>query len=255
MDIDFGKAAGDYANHRAEFPGSLFDRLFTDGTVRHGDRLLDLGTGTGALARGFAARGCTVTGLDPSPAMLAEARRLAEAAGTAAIFRDGRAEHTGEPDGSFDVVAAGQCWHWFDGTAAATEIDRVLCRGGTALTAHFDWLPTPGSVAHATEKIVLHVNPDWPFGGGNGVHPQAMVDLAAAGFVDIESFSYDVDVPYGHVAWRGRMRASAGVAAVLDPARVAVFDTALKQVLAERFPKDPLTVRHRVWVVRARKPT
>ena len=254
MDIDFGKAADDYANHRAGFPESLFDRLFADRIVRPGDRLLDLGTGTGTLARGFAARGCTVTGLDPSPAMLAEARRLAETAGTVVSFREGCAESTGEPDGSFDVVAAGQCWHWFDGTAAAAEIDRVLCPGGTALTAHFDWLPTPGSVAHATEEIVLQVNPDWPFGGGNGVHPQAMVDLATAGFVDIESFSYDVDIRYSHVAWRGRMRASAGVAAVLDASQVAVFDMALRQLLAERFPEDPLSVRHRVWTVRARKP-
>ena len=254
MDIDFGKAADDYANHRAGFPDSLFERLFKGGTVRTGNRLLDLGTGTGTLARGFAARGCTVTGLDPSPAMLAEARRLADREGAVAAFREGRAEATGEPDQAFDVVTAGQCWHWFDGSAAAAEIKRVLRPGGTALVAHFDWLPTPGGVAHATEEIVLRINPDWRYAGGNGVNPNAMVDLAAAGFTDIESFSYDVDVRYSHVAWRGRMRASAGVAAVLEAARVAAFDTALESMLAARFPADPLSILHRVWVMRARTP-
>ena len=252
MDIDFGKAADDYANHRAGFPDSLFERLFKDGTMRTGDRLLDLGTGTGTLARGFAARDCVVTGLDPSPAMLAEARRLAEIGGLAATFREGRAEATGEPDLAFDVVAAGQCWHWFDGSAAAAEIKRVLRPGGTVVVAHFDWLPTSDSVAHATEEIVLRINPDWRYAGGNGVNPQAMVDLAAAGFTDIESFSYDVGVRYSHIAWRGRMRASAGVAAVLEPARVAAFDTALERMLAVRFPADPLSILHRVWVMRAR---
>ena len=254
MEIDFGKTADDYAGHRAGFPDSLFERLFTDGTVRTGDRLMDLGTGTGTLARGFAVRHCTVTGLDPAPAMLAEARRLAGIEGVTATFREGRAEATGEADQAFDVITAGQCWHWFDGAAAAAEIKRVLRPGGTVVVAHFDWLPTPGSVAHATEEIVLRINPDWRFAGGNGVNPQAMVDLAATGFKDIESFSYDVDVRYSHIAWRGRMRASAGVAAVLEPARVAAFDTALKSMLAARFPVDPLSIPHRVWVMRARAP-
>ncbi len=254
MTIDFGKTATDYANHRAGFPDSLFDRLFADGTLTAGDRLLDLGTGTGTLARSFTARGCAVTGLDPSASMLAEAVRLAEAQGTAVDFKEGRAEATGEPDNAFDVVTAGQCWHWFDGNAAAAEVNRVLRPGGHMVTAHLDWLPTPGSVAAATESIVLQINPGWPYGGGNGVHPKAMVDLAAAGFTDIESFSYDVDIRYSHIAWRGRMRASAGVAAVLDAPRVAAFDTALQKMLADRFPQDPLSVVHRIWVVRARSP-
>jgi SAM-dependent methyltransferase len=47
--------------------------------VRPGGRLLDLATGTGSVAIEFAARGCVVTGLDISEAMLVEARRKAEA--------------------------------------------------------------------------------------------------------------------------------------------------------------------------------
>jgi hypothetical protein len=33
MAIDFGRAAGDYARHRAGFPEAFFDRLISDGTV------------------------------------------------------------------------------------------------------------------------------------------------------------------------------------------------------------------------------
>src|SRR5215213_4575476 len=64
--IDFGKTAQDYGRYRHGFPAALFDRLAAFDVGLPGQRVLDLGTGTGTLARGFARRGCTVTGLDPA---------------------------------------------------------------------------------------------------------------------------------------------------------------------------------------------
>jgi hypothetical protein len=60
--------------------------------------------------------------------------------------------------------------------------------------------------------------------------------------------------PYSHAAWRGRVRASAGVAASMDAERVAVFDDELAVMLAREFPDDPQLVRHRVWWVTATSP-
>ncbi|MEM8709038.1 MAG: methyltransferase domain-containing protein, partial [Actinomycetota bacterium] len=67
-DIDptgFGNAAADYATHRAGFPDELFDRLAPHGIGRSGQRVVDLGTGTGTVARQLARRGCSVIGVDP----------------------------------------------------------------------------------------------------------------------------------------------------------------------------------------------
>ena len=61
MNIDFGKTAADYGAHRAGFPDALYDRLAAFGVGESGQRLLDLGTGTGTLGRGFARAGCRVT--------------------------------------------------------------------------------------------------------------------------------------------------------------------------------------------------
>src|SRR6516164_2220658 len=106
--VDFGKTADDYGKYRAGFPDEFFDRLFARGTVHTGDRLLDLGTGTGTLARGFAERGCAVTGIDSSGEMLASARKIAAERGLKNVsFAEGRAETLQFGDGSFDVVCAG----------------------------------------------------------------------------------------------------------------------------------------------------
>jgi SAM-dependent methyltransferase len=245
MDVDFGKTASDYGKHRQGFPDSLFDRLRAFGVGTDGQRVVDVGTGTGTLARGFALRGCEVVGIDPSEPMLEEARRL----GGDVHYRVGTAESTGLPDQWADSVTAGQCWHWFDRPAAAAEARRLLRPGGRLVICHFDWLPMPGGVTEATEQLVLAHNPAWPAAGGDGLYPRWWIDVAAAGFTDIETFSYDTPAVYSHEAWRGRVRACAGVAASLPPDRVARFDADLRALLAERFPDDPLVIPHRVWAL------
>ncbi|MHB8680482.1 MAG: class I SAM-dependent methyltransferase [Acidimicrobiales bacterium] len=249
MDIDFGRTADDYATHRAGFPEGLFDRLDGLGIGLAGQRVLDLGTGTGTLARGLARRGCQVTGLDPSESLLDQARRLDAAAGVTVEYRIGRAEKTGLPAAAFEVVTAGQCWHWFDGAAAAAECARLLVDRGSVALCYFDWLPLPGSFLAATEDLILEHNPTWRGAGGNGFHGEYAADLTGAGFGGLESFSFDVDVPYTHEAWRGRVRASAGVAASLAPEQVAAFDAELAELLRARFPADPLAAPHRVWAL------
>ncbi len=102
--VDFGKTAADYAKHRAGFPDSFFDRAAQHGVGLPSQRLLDLGTGTGTLARGFARRGARVTALDRSRPLLDEAARLAAQEQIELAQVEARAEQTGLADGSFEVV-------------------------------------------------------------------------------------------------------------------------------------------------------
>lgn len=244
---DFGKTASDYGRHRAGFPDEFFDRLSATGILRAGMRALDLGTGTGTLARGLALRGCEVVGLDRAAPLMEQAAELDRNAGVVVRYLNAAAEDTGLPAASFDLVTAGQCWHWFDRPRAAAEASRVLKPGGRLVIAHFDWIPLPGNVAEATEMLIEKHNPKWKLGGGLGIHPLWASDIAIAGFRDIETFSFDVDTIYTHEAWRGRIRASAGVGASLTPDAVAAFDAELDTMLSERFPNDPMRVLHRVF--------
>ncbi|MDX1449161.1 MAG: class I SAM-dependent methyltransferase [Acidimicrobiia bacterium] len=244
--IDFGRTAADYEQHRPGFPVSFFERLLGLGWAAPGRSVLDLGTGTGSLALGLASAGMEVTGLDIAPELLEAARRAAAARNLAATFVEGRAEATGLPGGTFDLITAGQCWWWFDSTAALAEAKRLLTPGGRLLICSFSYLPLPGSVAGRTEDLILSHNPGWPKAGWRGVHPEHVRDLDEGGFHEVESFSYVSDVGFTHEGWRGRIRTCNGVGSALAKDEVERFDAELADLLAREFPGD-LTVRHRVF--------
>ena len=218
--VDFGRTAEEYRRFRAGFPADFFDAMATRDWMVPGGRALDLGTGTGTVARGLAKRGLSVFATDPASELLRQAAKLDQEAGVVIHYMVGTAEQIEEKDDAFDLV-----------------------------TAHFDWVPLPGNVVDLTEALILKYNPAWTMGGGTGLYPQWLDDLAKAGFEDIETFSFDYAQPYSHEAWRGRILASAGVKASLALQTIDSFDAELKTALEEGFPQDPLVVPHRIWAV------
>ena len=95
-----------------------------------GDRFLDLGCGLGAAVERAASRGADVAGVDPSPAMVDQARQRVPRA----TFAVGSAEDIPFPDGAFTVVIAVATYHhWADPVAGLAEVHRVLAPGGRFL--------------------------------------------------------------------------------------------------------------------------
>jgi ubiquinone/menaquinone biosynthesis C-methylase UbiE len=111
----------------------LLDLVVVRCRVKAGDRVLDIGTGTGELARRFAQhRGCRVVGLDPSQAMIDEARRKADAGQWGEVtlqVAEAPFLEIAYPDGAFDAVASTQAFHHLhegQKAAAVQEMARVL---------------------------------------------------------------------------------------------------------------------------------
>jgi demethylmenaquinone methyltransferase/2-methoxy-6-polyprenyl-1,4-benzoquinol methylase len=100
------------------------------------DTVLDVATGTGAVARELLARKrCTVVGLDQSPEMLAEARRRLPSSVT---LLEGRAEALPFPDGAFDALTFTYLLRYVDDPAAVLrELTRVVRPGGTIAGLEF----------------------------------------------------------------------------------------------------------------------
>lgn len=249
--MDFARTADDYARWQVGFPDAFFDRLADRGIGRPGQAVLDLATGTGGMARSLARRGCRVTALDRSRALLEQAERLDAEAGVTIRYVEAPAEETGLPEASFDVVTASQCWYWFDRARAAGEARRVLSPGGAILVAHLDAVPLPGNMAETTDRLLSVYNPGLSVGDGSGMYPAWLRDLALAGFRELETFSFDMVVSYSHEAWRGRVRSSAPVGASLGPEEVLAFDRDLRGLLERKF-KDPIEVPQRAWAVLGR---
>ena len=249
--IDFGTTADDYARHRPGFPPAAFEAFARHGIGLAGQRVLDLGTGTGSLARGFAVRGTSSVGLDPSPGMIAAAASLAAPAGGPFALVRAWSESLPFATATFDVVCAGQCWHWFDRARAAAELARVLKPDGRAVIAYFSYLAEPGSLGAASERIVLAHQPGWGWANKDGRYPRFGADLVAAGLELEGELDFTLPIAFTHESWRGRFRACNGVL-TLPPDRAAAFDAELAAMLAAEWP-EPLVSEHRVWAVIARR--
>lgn len=130
----FRDLAGEYARHRPGYPQGVVDACARYGGLKPGAGVVDVGCGTGISARLFAARGYRVTGVDPSPEMLAEAR----AAGGGPHYVLGEAAATGLATNSADLIVAAQALHWFDMPLVLGEWQRLL-RPGAACAALWNY--------------------------------------------------------------------------------------------------------------------
>jgi len=117
----------------AVFTTPVAGHLVRFAKVHVGQSVLDVGTGTGVVAITARLLGAKVTGLDLTPALLAQAKESAAVAGLDDIvWHEGDAEALPFPDASFDVVLS-QFGHMFAPRhdVAVSEMLRVLKPGGT----------------------------------------------------------------------------------------------------------------------------
>ncbi|HEY7604437.1 MAG TPA: class I SAM-dependent methyltransferase [Gaiellaceae bacterium] len=122
--------------------------------VRRGDTVLDVATGTGAVAAELIRRtGCSVVGLDQSADMLAEARRRLPAD---VRLVEGDADHLPFPDGAFAALTFTYLMRYVDDPGATLrELARVVRPGGTIAGLEFG-VP-PSAIARALWRLYVSV--------------------------------------------------------------------------------------------------
>ena len=114
----FGEDPLQYDRSRPSYPDALVDELVA---LAPSD-VVDVGCGTGIVARLLIARGCRVVGVEADPRMAVVARGHAVEVEVAPFEEWVAAGRT------FDLLTSGQAWHWVrpdDGVAKAAEVLRA----------------------------------------------------------------------------------------------------------------------------------
>jgi ubiquinone/menaquinone biosynthesis C-methylase UbiE len=156
-----------------------------------GERLLEVGSGSGVLCRMLAPHvlpdGCIV-GVDISPEMTAVARKNAHSAGVSGgiSFETGAAEALPYPDASFDgAIAARLLLHVSDPDAVLREMSRVVKPGGRVVV--MDWDFDTVAVDHPDRELtrrLLHWRSDH-HGGNNWSGRQLWRHMQVAGLQNL----------------------------------------------------------------------
>ncbi len=122
-----------YEELRPPYPDEFFRTVAQRLSLAKQHALIDLGTGPGLLALGFAPYVGRIVGVDPEPAMIAAATEAAARASQALTLIEGKAEELPADIGSFDVVTIGRALHWMDRNATLGRLERLVAPGGTIL--------------------------------------------------------------------------------------------------------------------------
>jgi SAM-dependent methyltransferase len=195
-----------WLDHRAVDPGvrHLRDWALSVLAVRPGQRVVDVGSGTGDVVRELADRvrpGGEAIGIEPNPGLRAEAAQ--RAAGTGARFLDGTAAALPFADAVVDALWCERVFqHLTDAQSAAREFGRVLRPGGRLVVIDMDWGTTilhPGD-ATVVRQVVSAQQTDLPnpFAGR-----QIAGQVTAAGLTVVEQTARSLIFPGTGAAVRG----------------------------------------------------
>lgn len=245
MDVDWGKTSEDYAKYRPGPPPSFYEKLKALEVGLQGQRILDVGTGTGVIARQLASQGCDVIGTDISNEQIEMAKSLAKLQNQNIEFIATCSEKLDFQENSFDVIIANQCFLYFDVEVIKPLFSKFLKEDGVLVLSHFSWMPFLDPIAKASEELILKHNPNWTAHSYKGdikpSYPQLESHFKYKGF-----FFYDEGIAFTKDTWLGRIRASRGISASLDSKAVEVFNNEHSAILDKLLDENNFEIIHRL---------
>ena len=251
--FDWGRVSAEYAKFRDIYPPEFYQKILDLGLCRDGQKILDIGTGTGVLPRNLYSHGGKWVGTDISEAQIFQAKRLS--VGMDIDYYTLPAEALDFPSESFDVITACQCFWYFDHEKVMPKLHRMLKPGGKLLILYMAWLPFEDKIAGESENLVLKYSPAWS-GAGETVHPISIPAVYGQKFDIVHHEEYLLNVHFSRESWNGRMKACRGVGASLSEDEIQAWESEHLKMLSETAPKE-FDVKHYAALaeLQVRKPT
>ena len=134
----FNEVAALYDRARPPYPAAVVDDLLALAALRAGDRVLEIGCGTGQITVPLAARGLRITALEPGPDLAAIARARLTPYPDAAVMQH-RFEDYQLPAEPFDVVVSATAFHWVDPAIRVSKAVAALTPGGFLAIIDTHW--------------------------------------------------------------------------------------------------------------------
>jgi ubiquinone/menaquinone biosynthesis C-methylase UbiE len=163
----FDEVADEYDRRRPAYPDELVDQACRVADIGSGDRVLEVGCGSGQLTRSLVARGLRVTALEPGKRLIELARQNLEGAGDVE-FVNAQFEDASLPHERFKAVFSASAFHWIDPEVSWQKVADVLVPGGTLALVSYGGLEDPRTKADqdASLAAIRMVAPDmaanWP---------------------------------------------------------------------------------------------
>lgn len=209
MAESFGTDPDRYDRTRPSYPQAMVDRIID---ASPGRDVLDVGLGSGIAARQFQAAGCRVLGVEVDARMAEFARRHGSQVEVTKFEEWDPAERT------FDMVIAGQTWHWIDPLAGAAKAVAVLRPGGR-LALFWNALEPPAALAGAFTEVHRQAMPPSraaaPATTMSAADRYAMMVVKAAGgmrevggFSETEEWRFDWERTYTRDEWLDQLPTS-----------------------------------------------
>ena len=120
----FGEVADQYDRARPNYPAGAFDAIVEFAGVQPGDRVLEVGAGTGKATMSMVGRGFDVHALEPSVEMGGVLRAKGVDV-TTTLFE------AWAPDRQYPLLYAAQAWHWVGTDERSQRAAAALAPGGT----------------------------------------------------------------------------------------------------------------------------
>lgn len=235
--FDWGKTSEDYARYRDIYPQIFYDKLVSRGLCVRGQKVLDLGTGTGVLPRNMYSYGAKWSGADISENQIGQAKRLAKKSDMKIDFFVSATENIDFPENTFDIITACQCFWYFDHQTVMPKLAKMLKPNGKLIILYMAWLPFEDRIAGKSEELVLKYSPGWS-GAGETVHPINIPEIYRECFTLLDHEEYRLGVRFTKESWHGRMRACRGVGASLNKEELAGWEKEHLELLDNMAPDE-----------------